>query len=584
MTWTLQFITKTSVLDDITKMTLTGFEAISSDHQILTRIYQYLHLEDQLRLSRVNRRLSHIFESYIWTENYSSLTVICHELFHVVVTNESGVNRLRLKPQEFSEFLLAYSDRVMELSIINCYLEMEIYQHIRVSDQLDIRLFPNLQKLYMKGMIVTTDDLELIVQMCLHLNELRLEGCVTDEGSILQINKDFDSHILRRIKKLKALQLEHESWFHEITIKYHKWQELVQNLKLESLKLDALIEPEPVTSHQTISPTQLTLKDLTVKVSFDEQKWGTGFPLFLENFQLLTSLTIELIDDITDKVLRILAQTCENLQLLKFTKSSFACPQILLPSTLMELALSECKGLTWPNLEQILTMFHIQKFSSISVLYQGIFRNPIQISSSIQTLELDCEHITKYHMLLASNKNETLKRLIWHHPEYCRTKVNSPYMCPRLPDPNQAQREDPLSLLEHRHLKSLLQLTIPHPMSLLNWSHIMELLNHPSLKQFTILNGCGIINPQSFYSIPNADSCTGITSLSIPLDIFEMALDFWLNLFACNEKLISFYCTFTLCDNYDGFLKKLIAHKNFPSNLRTIDVFGYTVGKCENSL
>uniref|UniRef100_A0A1I8Q9I0 F-box domain-containing protein n=1 Tax=Stomoxys calcitrans TaxID=35570 RepID=A0A1I8Q9I0_STOCA len=549
-----------------------SFEKIASKCEILVRIYQLLDFEDQLRLACVTETSKEVYENHIWKEKYASLAIFYHNALGYVVTNESGVKRRHLTTSQFNEFEEFYGHEVLELTIENCYLEMEICSEEKIEEHINMKKFPNITKLHVKDMIVNSEFLGYLAEICPHLEHLTLDQCVECEREACSVTAIWDVESFLRMKHLKALEINFQIW--QFSIDYFKLLEIIENSKLLYLKLDAEVKPQTLgmESDKSIATRRTShMKGLSVK---------TSFPSFLDLFQNLSCLKLHILEPVHQDILDAVVLNYSNLEIFEITKTTFRTLNFPLPPKAKELRLIECKNLNFANLRQIMAHPSIIKLISRNTIYDGSCEDNFHIPPQLESLEMDCNYMGGKSLFDIANGNGKLKELIWYHPTFCRANPNFPNACPKLNFTNNSL-DDPMGLLSLSRLKVLEKLAIPHPLEHLNWSYILELLkHHPSLTGFTIQNGCGHLSPQQPPSTEVAQRGfpTNIKELSLPLDIFELALDFWLDLFNCNENLTSLCCSFSMCDfDYDRLLKKLMEHESFPKDLKTIDIFGYEI-------
>ncbi|XP_058983387.1 uncharacterized protein LOC105261957 [Musca domestica] len=499
-------------------------------------------------------------------EKYEILTVIYHEKFNYVIADDRGLNRRCLRPQEFRELINTHGCEVVELKIISCYLLMEIFSNEAVENHLEMAKFPNLRKLELNGMSFTSEWLDMLSNCCGQLETLNLENCSNGQGAPVQLAVDIKLEILQKFPHLKKISL-HSYDFYSLTIEYPKWQELLGNLPLQALHLNDRIIGESSTDNELSMRGQNTtaqLAELSLKTSLAREKWLEIFSKFLRNFEKLTTLRIEVLETITQQILQTLEEKCKKLQILQITNSTFytTLSVISWPKNLKELALLHCGGLNFGNLQEIL-QYHpkLTKFISKSTEYQDEEVDNFQISPGLQSLEVDCKYLWQLQELSNLLHNNHIKELMWHHEKQ-----------------NCQLSEKPIPAAEtYGNLPQLQKLTIPHHMT--SFGHITELLQHSSLEDLTVMH-CGEYSEATCVAVPSVAALFqgNISELSIPLDIFNGHLDFWLDFFAKNSKMTILSCTFTFEDfEYSQFLKRLIENPLFPDDLKKLDIFGYTI-------
>lgn len=130
-------------------------------------------------------------------------------------------------------------------------------------------------------------------------------------------------------------------------------------------------------------------------------------------------------------------------------------------------------------------------------------------------------------------------------------------------------------LLQLIHLKTLYIPFLKRPHQ---WTYITDLLRkHTSLDELIIQYCIQIPGVEFKESPPVTGFTTNLTRLTITRDIFELALDFWLDLCVRNKQM-ALKCKICIPKDED-FLKTLIYYEKFPSVLSKIDIFGFNISK-----
>lgn len=533
-------------------MSSSNFDKIGNNIDILIYIYKMLNWNDQLRLSYVNVELRRIFENYIAKGTFK--TLFLHEVnpSSFVITNHTGVNRICLSIETSMEFIKNYGDNVKNLTI-------------KSSGDINWTCFKKLEKLQCDLQKLTVNGLESMAINLLHLEYFSLlysEYMLDDEDFV---------KILLKIQTLKHLQLRTRRHIY-----YSHFRRLLTELKLESFESPSMILPETSDLEAAVE-MPIYLKKLRTDASFEPVKWSVGnYKHHLSSFEHLTSLNIKVPHRVTDEILSTLAQACENLKILKLSTDSTITEFFCLPSKLTDLTLCINFGLTMNNLRQILNKTGLKKFISRATRYRGQHED-FPISSDIESLRVDYIDFQRFKSFYAGNHN--LKHLTWNNaaPVYVgsRKTFTGDHLetCTNLESLEMYGQIASHKLLQLKNLRKLIMpmLKIPH-----QWTYILDLLNHSSLKELIIFNCFDVPNQTLEEPAPLEEVSTDIRRLVLAVEIFEMAFEFWLNLFKCNKHL-EVECT-SIPQYKIDFLKKLIYHEMFPKSVTKIDIFGFATG------
>lgn len=540
-------------------------EKLFGNHEIWVHIYNMLDFIDQLRLCRVNEQLRSIFQYYIWKENYQHLIVKGNSNpSDFVISNESSINRLCLDEEELQEFLNTYSDKVKVLSENR-------------GGVLDLKKFPRLTGLTYLDLRLSYKQLKLISECCPCLEKLYLSCLTEDECEFIEIGRNWSIKKVLKLRRLKSLRMDHEDY---VPIKYRHFRQIVTKLPLECLQLKASIEPDiTVIKADNKYCRNIQLKDLNVAASFEANKWSQNISWFLTNFENLQSLTVKITHTITEDTLAIIAKTCKSLETLKIHYSSFGqIKEFPLPPKVGDLSLHHCRGINSNVLQKILNVHQkLQRFSCRDSDFEATTEH-ISVNTCIQALDLDC--VDTVNILNAAAHNQ-LQELVWYH--------NSPLKDSRdILSPKSLTQCTNLQVLDVKvgqievaimqQLNILSKLIIAHPKPLLNWNYIVDILKHPTLTELIIRDSNTTRSSKHLCPvIPTIGFPINMSKLQIPLDLFDAALEFWLNLFEKNPNIKLICCKF--CPHDMNFLKKLINHSQFPKCLKTIDVCCFSISR-----
>lgn len=540
-------------VDNLYKM---GFEQLLNECDIAIKIYKLLNFSDQLRLARANRELKAIFEQFIWKENYAKLAITDDD-GEYVVTGGPGTSPLILEHEDFQEFLDYYADNIEDLTVYE----------LKAMDIDDIvREFRNLSKLKYVSVQLPMTHITALSKRCRKLHNLQLQQCTMGNYGCLDVGKTLSIKTLAKLKNLRHLSVQQCGGS---SMTYTVFHQVIRRLKLESFKVDCCIRPDDIKSKkQRQKSVQLKKLDIDA-ATFNAGIWpGKTFSWYLSNFENLLCLTVQIIDNpVTEDILDTIAKTCKNLKEFNILSTCFDIVNgFPMPPQVSELSLRNCTNLRYNNLKHLLTAVKCSKFSSTYTRYDGQMEE-FDIAPSLQSLCVDRVQTKMF-------KSCHLKELVWH------TDQNDQNVDSLISNRNleilhiQSGLINLDSLLQ---LKSLYRLSFSESMSCVNWSYIIGLLRHPSLRELSIYGETyrSLLCERS--EAPNQiDVLTGITTLKISFVTFRKALTFWLDLFEKNPKLKLIVNNFK---NFEEFLIKFLDDDLFPRNLRTIEIWGFSMSK-----
>uniref|UniRef100_A0A1I8Q9S5 F-box domain-containing protein n=1 Tax=Stomoxys calcitrans TaxID=35570 RepID=A0A1I8Q9S5_STOCA len=542
--------------------TQTASDSVWSNCDVLRHIYAMLAFSDQLRLAQVSHTLKYVFHCCrVRRETYRRL-FIHKNASDYVVTDESGVNRLCLSPQELHDFLRVYGEHVWELC------------ENGHSTPLNLKQFPKLQSLSYLNMNIAQEHLALIRQYQPELKSLNLR-CYSEQDRFNRCYYYVED--LLKFKNLESLTLQRTGC---TKLNYSNFEAILSNLPLKKLSLKLELEQQEQNSDgmaEKPMPQNIPLKELEMRVSFEPRNWpAQKFQTFLKYLENLQVLRIQFSDIVTKKILTILATNCKQLEVLHITRSRFKDIQFFaIAPKVHDVALHYCHGLQAINVRQLLSETKLRKFTCRHTTFCKDAFEDFPVCATLECLDLDAFASEEFRSAYENNSN--LRELHWYHPlysDYMQIVRAVPLLsCSNLTMLNMYVGFMDLDII--LHMKSLRKMIMPHPTPLLDWSYIMSLLKHSSLTELSI----GTHIKQKMPAIPEAFVAKGfpttINRLEVPFDMLEVALDFWLDLFNCNPhmKLICrpFY------PNRFGFLDKLIRSSHFPNAVATIDVCCFNV-------
>lgn len=559
-------------------MSLCNFEYISSHLEIIIQIYQHLAFVDQLRLSRVSDYLKCVFETFVWKEKYVTLYLL-ERTNEFVVSNAHDISHMCLSSEAAKEFIEVYAGDVQNLVVRTTVLDTVDYEGLDdltqgqmiVNQQLDIKLFRNLKSLSYFEMKVPRDHVKLVAQLYPNLQELKLINC--------GMGPDISAIIERVVPQLQKLKILCTSDVLSYQLSYKDFYEIITKRPLECLRLKAILEPDKNVMDMDNSPPAhcSTLRHLSIRTFFDPAKWSNNYAHFLRNFENLVILDLEIGDAVSDTMLATIAKTCKNLDTLSLRFTTFENVEYFsMPAKLSSLSLYWCKGLTYNNLRHILTQPVIKKFQSTHTCFLGVLK-AYSISPLIETINID--DILTERLNATYEYNEHLKELTWYHQWFNDDIITAPSLvtCKNLEILD--MQECHLSIHTLLQLQSLRKFSMPHPMPIVPWSYITDLLQHPPLRELYIRVFSRTEYVPMLDNVPHEGVATNVTKLEIPLDLFEIAVEFWMDIFSNNKSLTQIRCIFEPAEEYGKLLKIIIYHQKFPRAVKTINLSGLIISK-----
>lgn len=521
---------------------------------VMQTIFQYLNFEEQLKLAQVSAQLKSFFTTFIWKVDYTKVSIIKHPPnYHI--KNDTGLNRLKLNPGEFAEFLKLYAPDIKELNE-------------KCDPWLDIRKFPNLISLSYGNMTVTKAQFQSVAKHCKRLQKLNVNTCTNKDKDMLELGRDLEIHVILEMKHLKYLYM---ASCIQLPLKYRRFLDLITKTKIKHLNLFYYIESdERINVFNKASAKHL--EELKVSTTFCEKWYGKNFPYYISLFENLRILKLNKGDDFDNSTIEVLAKTCQKLKELHIYFAEFVKVQNFnLLKSLEVLYLETCDGLSYTNLKEILTEMNLLKFGCVQTKFEGEFLD-FPISQKIQSL--DIHKLETFKFKGAIENNENLKSLIWYDYFYEPTKEPFTITCPHLEHLTVNSGFIPLEIV--LSLNSLISFAIIHSSKDLCWSYITTLLrDHKSLKEFSFES---LLFTQLTADLAphEAFACKeNLETINISPEVFEVAVDFWLDLLDKNRGL-KLNCSGLFGND---FVRNIIMSPKFPTAFRVIYIHGFKVGK-----
>ncbi|KAM7363957.1 uncharacterized protein ACRADG_000676 [Cochliomyia hominivorax] len=594
-------------------------EKIISNVDVLYEIFQYLNLEELLKLTKVCTYFRSVIVDFIWKNKYKNVEVCkMSQHFGMLLTNNVIVNsdesneigfecikedKTILNRRDIDIFLQLIVNNVKTLILYTPTINYKrtdeendvmksttfIFSPYEFGVTFDIRhRFINLTTISFQHVIITEKDLRLLNKSCSKLEKICLDNCFNSNEKTLVIGDDIKISTLQNISGLK---------YFEITVFDTVDKDLSYDLnnilkKLNMIQLVikirnfAIIEEED--NERRFSYLSNPCEELTIGYFRSQRIFRKFNNLILNHFKNLRKLVLESWSPISinDEFFRKLSKTCKQLEYLKL--QNFEINGFSLINTLNTVILENCSGLIWRELKMMLCDMKLKSFAILDSEYIGIFEY-FKVAPTLENIMIiNCQR-NHFKKLFDINDGENLKHLtslIWHDnfaplPIYVATN------CAKL----KTLITEPTSLLINNlySLRSLEKLTLRVGRKI-KFSKLMIILKHPRLKHFTLtkLEGPDGYDEHNDYLIDYdifdqelmefENKKINLQFLNISLNTyFKIVQDFWFNLLSNNPKLMIMIRYNRFLHNDHSFLKYIINHRKFPKRLKSIKVCGYRI-------
>uniref|UniRef100_A0A1I8QEA8 F-box domain-containing protein n=1 Tax=Stomoxys calcitrans TaxID=35570 RepID=A0A1I8QEA8_STOCA len=542
-------------------------EGVLNNVDVLIQIYRKLDLDDQIRLSQASANLKNVFESFIFSrEDYSTLAVSASQGYFAV-TNGCSHRRLLLQHHELMEFIRCHQ------LMVETFLQ-------RNGTILDVRPFRNLTSLSYSNCIISRKHLKLFAS--LPLEKLDIVSCTNEFGRDIMLGSTWNVEYLIPMRKLRLLKVHSVSDYRRKLISFREFDRMITRTTLEGVWLRcSILSERPFGNGMNAKSPDTTVALKHLDIGFRIRQNNSLLP-YMRHFVNLVTLTISVEDQpITEKILLEIVRMCVNLKVLHFKSSSFDNIQdFVVPSKLTEFSVTSCYAFNADNLRQILNLAQLKKFHMTETL-TGDVEDNFAISSSIEHLYVDGDFWDS-NIELAFGGGENLKHLSWLVSGFVdNATANGAALkrCTNLEELNLKLSNLPTKpLLE---LNSLHKLTITLGTASVPWLHIEEILKHPNLTELTLDGHFDYDDPPMDMHAPTAGFIIGVGLLKISFQIFKVALDFWLDLLSQNIQLQLIVSDVEPDEEIVEFVRILISHEKFPSDLRTLVMFDSHI-KCRD--
>ncbi|XP_075162266.1 uncharacterized protein LOC142234945 [Haematobia irritans] len=543
-------------------------ESLNSD--VLIYIFKLLNFNDQLQLAQASGLMKEIFAKWIWPIKYHSLRIWeINKQF--IIGDELNRNRLLFSNMEnLNEFLHYYGEQVHVLD---------------VDTPVDMRVFENLNtlKLYISNHFEYT-HLNLILTNFKQLQDLHIIASYCDTDNVVSkfIKYDFVQNLLA-MENLKKIHINPNA--SDLCVILEDFLDILQLNKLEILKFGFEIDLKATKSNisKQKNNDMKVLKQLQMMTKADNpMAWISGFDICSDFFHNLDVLDIQMDSAflISNNIMQAIVVNCPKLRKLTIKKPYYTAITVLaLPPNLKEFHLEECYGLTYGNLQQILSHEGLIEFTSIYTQYEPDMVGEFLITSTLATLDIDGLDMYEYRESMFP-ENSALRYLSLYSHDVDVTKPNIVQIplskCQHLESIHMRCRQLDFDILQQ--LKNLKKLTtiivLPH-----QWQYLCNILKHQTLKKLTlhIFWSEGIDRSSSFINPPITSTVPTTTVDSVKVFFYNSSqneLDFWFELFTKNNQMtLAVYPD----DLTDDILKSIINHQRFPQSLKNIEICGFVV-------
>ena len=605
-------------------------EKVYSNVDVLYEIFQYLNLEEHLKLTRVCKRFRIVVVDFIWKNKYKNLEVCkTSQHFGMLLTNNTSAESFSMENQNEIGFESVKEDKtVLNKKDIETFLQL-IVNNIKVlvlyspnmyfkftHDENEVRSssplifnptefgvpfdsrhrFINLTTIVFQHVILTEKDLKFLNNNCNKLEKLSFENCFNNNEKTLVVGDDIKISTIQNMTSLKCFEIVvFDAVDKDLSYDMNKILKTI-NIKQLILRIRnfALIdEDEYDVSIRALRTLTYACEDLTIGYFRSQRIFRKFNNTILYNFKNLKKLSLESwsLISVNEEFFKKLSKTCTQLEYLKlqyFEINGFAAI-----ASLSNMVLESCTGLIWRDIKTMLSDMKLNKFSIFDTEYIGMFEY-FNVAPTLNTLvAINCQrnHLKQLFEMNNGLNLRNLTTLIWQD-NFAQIPIYVSTSCLQL----KTLVTEPSTLL----INSLYSLNCLEKLTLrvnrkIKFSRILIILKHPCLQHFALtkLKGPDGYDECNDYLIDYdirdqelmefEDKKISLTFINISLNnYFKIIPDFWFNLLRNNLKLkiMIRYNRFVHHDH--TFLKYIINQRNFPKRLKFIKICGYKIGNKEN--
>ncbi|XP_037827520.1 LOW QUALITY PROTEIN: uncharacterized protein LOC119615585 [Lucilia sericata] len=354
------------------------------------RNFQYLNLEELLKLTKVCTQFRIVIVDFIWKNKYKNLEVCkMSQHFGMLLTNNTANNesdnevgyecvkedKTILNRKDVDTFLQLIVDNIKMLVLYSPTINYKFPTEFGVTFDQHHR-FINLTAISFQHVIISEKDLRLLNRYCNKLEKMCLDNCFNSNEKTLVIGEDIKNTTLQNMTELKILEITvSDTVDKELTYDLNKILNKLNMLQLVIKIRNFVINEDDDNAIATRKALGLTnpCEELTIGYFRSQRIFRKFNNLMLTNFKCLKKLVLEswALISINEEFFKKLQKTCNQLEYLKlqnFEISSFATI-----STLNTFVLENCSGLIWRDLMAILSNMKLRTFSIKDTEYIGIF-------------------------------------------------------------------------------------------------------------------------------------------------------------------------------------------------------------------
>ncbi|XP_073838405.1 uncharacterized protein [Musca autumnalis] len=563
---------------------MSSFRELLKNKDIVEHIFQYLHLEEQIKCLNVCKLWRRVIVKSLWMKKFRYLNVFKTPYVTIITNTRSDRSnteiidrkleklieyKTALKGDECNIFLEEVAPVVRNLRLYSEYLSYQ--QKLGVSFQ-NVQLFCNLRYICYKRLIVSNGQLKLLVSSCMQLQKLEFIECTCRQLSVLIPGINLAIEHLEKLPFLRELVVQCEEDTVQPEIECTTLHRTLSKLRLRTLILKnfKIIDNGADTVRITHGDSVMVLNVGIISLDF----WP-DFKHHLKDFSNLIDLTINVLNCntvVNSSVLELVALRCKKLQRLSLENCDFFVEDFSVMKSLRHLSLLNCGGFTADNLQQVLGELSLISFSLHHTRILGTVID-IRISATLQELEINTIYFNEISDILQMSVGpmENLLILKWLNGNVNDDWIND--KCPNL----RVLHIPNYQMIRHKILKmsTLRELSFSSCKGF-SWRFFLLLIRNLTLKSFS-LRTFDIIEDGSDVPTHAYGIHSTLESIFIPHHIFKTAQEFWMDLLALNRQMrIIFYGEYW--DMFSPmFLRSLLRYPVMENSLKQFRICGFLV-------
>ncbi|KAM7363090.1 uncharacterized protein ACRADG_000142 [Cochliomyia hominivorax] len=528
-------------------------EEIATNIDILKTIFNYLQLNEQIKISEVCAEFLYVLVNCMWRYKYRQIKVYKLNGNSVVLNinnnyksdhdneKEKGICDLinehfvYLTNKEFQKFLKLNQENILELELSDYRSDdLAEYKEIIINNEWN---FYNLTKLCLSYVTIDSHQLKMIYRNCKNLRSLQLKQCCNFKADLITLsdlnNCDYDI-LLKIIKILKEFHIDYrEMQFSDCSLNLH---DLLIDDNLITLNLNVPLKN--LRYKETPRLRDNSCENLLIG-NFNEYKTLQKFSrLYLKTFQNLCQLTLEgsLNKIFLDSLfIQNLTDSCPLLKSLNLKRCLINVHNFNLLSSISQINLNNCMSLTWHNLKQLLSLPLLQEFHSIYSTYTREFEN-IVLPPHLHSLTLVGNEF-RFSQIFESPSDSllNLKQLIYF--DGSETKISD--ISIKFPNleifhilPHHVRNED-LFRLKNLHIFKIPKYQNCYS----NVSQLMDLIKLPNLRELSLTAVCESLAAEENSLDRFKVKRINLNYLELNFDLFNYLYEYLFDLLKFNLKL-----------------------------------------------